>query len=1609
MVLCAGLLHARPQLQSCGTHSLRASEEWQLHHGGTNGGKRLRRSAAASAAARPDVGNVALLDDSDGVVVRRNPFNLDQTTLRFTPTAGGKYRYDAAATSYDEAAATAGIVVDKLGDDDSRETPLPFAFPFFGVQYRSVFVNSDGNLTFVTSDADATDRSLGRFNSGQPRIAPLFTDLDPTKSTSGVRVLSEGGRFVVSWSAVPIFSDSGSAAPQTFQARLYPDGRIEFAYSGVNVADAVVGISPGRLLGTPAFVSFTHQPSNEYSSAIVERFAGSEQVDIFTAAQKFYQTHEDAYDYLVFYNALGIRADQDVVAFEVTVRNNRKGYGDPPVDLGFESGSKERLQAILNMGQLTQYPIDPAARVPARATVGDTPVTTVAHEAGHLFLAYVSVKDERGNLPMLGYQSAHWAFTFNSEASLLEGNRIQDNGTAANPRFLTTATVEGYAPLDQYLMGFRPPQEVPDTFYVANARGVPSGVPARVGVGFNGDRRNVSVGDVIAEAGRRTPDSTVAQRKFRFAFVLITAEGQQPTTTQLAQLEGYRTAFETFYAKAATNNAAAETQLTRALHVSTFPAAGVAVGSTGRGMVSVESAAAAPITVLLNSQTGGVQIARSVTIPAGATTASFDFAGVRQGVDEFSASVSDPGYATVTSRIQVAAPSDLRLQLVSGDAQPAVSGTMLAQPVRVRVTDINEIPYPNVTLSTAITGGGSIQSGPIITGIDGIAEIRWTPSSDPVNELRLTLPSGAAVTATALGRPSFSGTSVVNAASFTPGLSAGGIATIFGASLSGARVTINGRAAQVFFSNARQINFYVPLDTPTTPAQVSVQTVAGTSDTIAVMVAGAQPGIFFDSGSGYGAITVAGTGTVTQVRPGLRGEVLEVYTTGLGSVTPDAVGLSRTTVVPQVTISGRPAEVLFSGLAPGFTGLYQVNVRVPVDVLPGTQTLDPEREWTAFQRRESRGAVTAIAVFWSAVLLLLVQPILTKAILPWFGGTAGVWTSSMLFYQCMLLGGYFYAHLLSTRFSLKRQAQIHLALLLLSALLLPLRPSDGWKPDGVADPLPQILGLLFSTVGLPYFLLSATSPLVQSWYARLHDGRTPYRLFSVSNLGSLAALLSYPVAIEPFLPTHLQLRGWSIGYAVFLLAISGLCLRAMRSTAPLDAQSRSWPQHAWLWFSLAAAPSVLWLALANHLSQDIAAVPFLWILPLSIYLLSFILCFDSDRWYQPRIYRWLLPPCVIGLLFGVGLQQFLPFTGFLALYAFELFIICMFCHGELARRKPEPSGLTAFYLSMSAGGAFGGVFVGLIAPRIFNIYLELPLAGLAVIVLSLGTLYSLSRSRVLRVGGTAAAAVVASFLVDGDAMDQQHNLRNFYGTLQVRQFGTLDDSKRTLNNGAIQHGAQFLMGERRHEPTTYYARNSGAGLTIEALRHPGMRVGVVGLGVGTLAAYAQKGDYYRFYEINPLVVHLAKADFGYLQDSPSMPDIALGDARLSLEREEPENFDVLLIDAFSGDSIPIHLLTLQAIDLYFRHLQPNGALAVHITNKHLDLEPVLRYSAAARGLFGFLIHNPRAEDKGITNADWVILTRNPQLLERLRPFALPLKPKYQQWTDDYSNLVRLLR
>lgn len=671
----------------------------------------------------------------------------------------------------------------------------------------------------------------------------------------------------------------------------------------------------------------------------------------------------------------------------------------------------------------------------------------------------------------------------------------------------------------------------------------------------------------------------------------------------------------------------------------------------------------------------------------------------------------------------------------------------------------------------------------------------------------------------------------------------------------------------------------------------------------------------------------------------------------------------------------------------------------------------------------------AFTIFLSAFLLFQVQPIIAKMILPWFGGGAAVWTTCMLFFQLLLVGGYLYAHWTTRRLGARTQAIVHCALLALAAAALPIVPDAGWKPAGDGDPGAHILGLLTVTVGLPYFVLATTGPLAQVWYSRAHRGALPYRLYALSNAGSMLALLTYPVAVEPWLPTRAQALGWSGAFIVFALACAVLAWRSRGAAweVAAGAAAADAPPAAGrylLWGALAATASVLLLAFTSQLSQNVAPIPFIWVLPLALYLLSFILAFDGSGWYRRGIY---LPLTAVGLA-GVTALLHADFRHaelwvMLPAYAATLFAACMVCHGELVRLKPAPRYLTGFYLAISIGGALGGVFVGLVAPRVFLDLYELPvglvmMAAMAALVLALDahTIAGALRGAVVAGAGALAVALAGTlwWIYDGYARDTTVRVRNFYAAMRVRDSGFGAEQERVLTHGSITHGKQFTVPERRKWVTTYYGETSGVGRAILAAGLDGpVRVGVIGLGAGTLAGYGRAGDSFRLYEINPQVIELARAQFTYVADTRAKVEMSLGDARLSLEREPPQGFDVLAMDAFSSDAIPVHLLTAEALETYFRHLKPGGVLAVHISNRYLDLKPVLRAAAARFGRHARLVDEDSDDARGVYGSTWVLIADDPGVFERppLAGAAAPLESdrRVRLWTDDYSDLWRILK
>jgi SAM-dependent methyltransferase len=668
----------------------------------------------------------------------------------------------------------------------------------------------------------------------------------------------------------------------------------------------------------------------------------------------------------------------------------------------------------------------------------------------------------------------------------------------------------------------------------------------------------------------------------------------------------------------------------------------------------------------------------------------------------------------------------------------------------------------------------------------------------------------------------------------------------------------------------------------------------------------------------------------------------------------------------------------------------------------------------------------AATIFLSAFLLFLVQPILAKQILPWFGGAAIVWTLCMVFFQFVLLLGYAYAHWLTSRVAPSRQAWIHVALLAASLVFLPIAPDAGWKPAGDDNPVARILLLLFATVGLPYFLLSSTSPLVQAWFARAFPGSSPYRLFALSNFASMLALLGYPFLFEPWFTNSQQSNWWSWGYALFVLAGAGLAWTA-RGLPPLAveaghiaATAEEPPPRAGsivLWLALSAMGSVTLLGVSNHLTQNISSIPLLWVIPLAVYLLTFILCFEGRNWYRRDIYlgslAWIL--CVMAWFLADKSLQF-ELLWQILVFTIGLYFVCMFCHGELARQRPGPKHLTIFYLIVSLGGVLGGILVGIVAPVTLPGYLELEIALVVVAILAVIT----NRRRPLPVLALLGAVVAFTlsalvYRVHTFTEDTLHIERNYYGVLRVKENQTRDDDPdtkyRSLVHGAILHGEQYLSEKYRRSATTYYKTTSGIGRTLVAFEGQPIKVGVIGLGAGSLAVYADADDTYRFYDINPAVIRVANTWFTYLKDSPGKVDVVLGDARLSLEREPPQDFDVLAVDAFSGDSIPVHLITVEAFTEYLRHLKPRGVIAFHVSNRFLDLKPVLLAIAEKHGLEYAYVHETGEE--GGTTSDWVLMTRykpfilRKEIVEATEPVAP--QPGLRPWTDDFNNLFQVFK
>ena len=671
----------------------------------------------------------------------------------------------------------------------------------------------------------------------------------------------------------------------------------------------------------------------------------------------------------------------------------------------------------------------------------------------------------------------------------------------------------------------------------------------------------------------------------------------------------------------------------------------------------------------------------------------------------------------------------------------------------------------------------------------------------------------------------------------------------------------------------------------------------------------------------------------------------------------------------------------------------------------------------------STRSLYGFAIFLSAFLLFLVEPMSAKQLLPALGGSSAVWLTCLVFFQLTLLLGYLYAHWL-TRHAFDRRRQL-LYLALLAAAIVLLITQRLIRPDlslGSSHPVTTIFLDLTLTIGLPFLLLGSTSPLLQIWLFRKQGGHVPYRLFALSNAGSLLALIAYPTLVEPHLPLRLQRLFWAAGFMVYAALCAILSRQVPEAAQPAPQQDTATAPVStatrWLWFLLPMAAAMQLSAVTSHITSNIAAIPLLWILPLAVYLITFILAFEFPRLYRRSVLVRLLVVMLASLGYAISkIDSSFPIGIAILFFLFECFAACLFCHAEAYALRPQrPSETTLFYLLVAAGGVTGTFFIGIASPLLFAANYDLSITFLVTALLALAVTWPDGwGQRLLWATGCILMLYLNVALHNAYANDALMMNRNFYGSLRVKQSVTKEGQPlRLLLNGTIQHGTQIFSPGLTRTPTTYYARDSGIGLALANCCAGRTRnIGVVGLGAGTLAAYGNAGDRIRFYEINPHVLPIARNLFTYLRDSQARITVTEGDARASLAHEAPQGFDVLVVDAFSGDAIPIHLLTTEALTLYRKHLAPHGILAFHVSNQYLNLAPEVAQLAAAAHMQARLFDTPSVDSRGEFRSTWVLLTDSPTFftLPEISAIATPIDPipGLRAWTDDYSSLLPIFQ
>ena len=669
-------------------------------------------------------------------------------------------------------------------------------------------------------------------------------------------------------------------------------------------------------------------------------------------------------------------------------------------------------------------------------------------------------------------------------------------------------------------------------------------------------------------------------------------------------------------------------------------------------------------------------------------------------------------------------------------------------------------------------------------------------------------------------------------------------------------------------------------------------------------------------------------------------------------------------------------------------------------------------------------------VFLGAFLLFLVEPMAAKQLLPVLGGSSAVWLTCLVFFQVTLLLGYMYAHWITRCHASSWRRHVYLVTLGAAVVVLVAqRITPAVLSRSSIHPVATIFATLAYTIGLPFLLLGATSPLLQLWFLRAEGGSIPYRLFALSNTGSLLALVAYPFVVEPNITLKIQRALWSLGFLVYavLCAVIARRVRPASKTddAPTEASVLRAPAFSkWLWFLLPMAAAMQLSAVTAHLTVNIAAIPLLWMLPLAAYLLTFILAFEFPNFYRRGIVVRLLVVMLASLGYAISKTDVsLPIGVAILFFLAECFLAGLFCHAEAYALRPQRgSESTVFYLLIAAGGAAGTFFIGIASPMIFSANYDLAISFFVTAALAVAVTWRDGwPQRLLWSTASVLLLVFTIMLHKAYARDAMLEVRNFYGTLRVKQTTTPQaDPERMLLNGTIQHGTQIFGGDLARIPTTYYAVDSGIGLALRFccnvagsdLARP-RNIGVIGLGTGTLAAYGHPGDHIRFYEINPLVRPIAQNLFTYLRDSPAQISFADGDARTSLTDEAPRQFDVLAVDAFSGDAIPLHLLTTEAIALYKRHLSPNGIIAFHVSNQYLNLAPEIGQLAVAAGMQSRVIERAGDDATGAYRSTWVLLTSSPTFFDLPEISAAatktPTTPRLRPWTDDYSSLLPILQ